>query len=67
MQIADNPVAFNLINDDWPGNLYEDEHELVTYKNNASMRIWYNHQTHGYRRDAHPDCAGKRNQICFSL
>jgi len=53
MQIADNPVAFNLINDDWPGNLYEDEHELVTYKNNASMRIWYNHQTHGYSAHWH--------------
>ena len=53
MQIADNPVAFNLINDDWPGNFYEDKHELVTYKNNTTLRIWYNHQTHGYSAHWH--------------
>ena len=53
MQNADDPVAFNLVNDDWAGNRYEDSHELVAYKNNATMRIWYNHQTHGYKAHWH--------------
>lgn len=53
MQPADNPVEFNLVNNDWAGNRYEDSHELVGFKNNTTVRIWYNHQTHGFSSHWH--------------
>ncbi len=53
MQPADNPVEFNLVNNDWAGNRYEDSHELVGFKNNTTVRIWYNHQTHGFSSQWH--------------
>lgn len=53
MQVTDNPNEFNLVNSDWSGNHYVDSHELVGYKNNSTVRIWYNHQTCGYNAHWH--------------
>jgi len=53
MQNANDPEEFNLVNSDWAGNRYEDSHELVGYKNNTTVRIWYNHQTIGYSSHWH--------------
>lgn len=53
MQTASDPNEFNLVNSDWAGNHYVDSHELVGFKNNTTVRIWYNHQTHGFTAHWH--------------
>lgn len=47
-QLNENPMDFYTQNDDWRERTVEKTHEIVQYRDDSSVRIWYNEQNTGF-------------------